>query len=248
MQTLFTFATPPGQCGYLPDRTWSLRYDIVGKTTPAEYGERLRAGWRRFGHSLFRPQCPTCTACQSLRVDVARFVPSRTQARVRKKNAGAIALTVTSPSVTPEKLALYDRFHAFQSDFKGWPGREPETVADYAESFLDNPFDTEEWQYHVGDRLVGVGYVDVVPDGLSAIYFYHEPDFRDRSLGVWNVLEVIRSATERGLPFVYMGFHVEGCRSLEYKAAYRPNEALDAATGTWRPFAERGVSPVSPAG
>ena len=85
------------------------------------------------------------------------------------------------------------------------------------------------------------GEVRVVPDGLSAIYFYHEPDFRDRSLGVWNVLEVIRSATERGLPFVYMGFHVEGCRSLEYKAAYQPNEALDAATGTWRPFADRGV-------
>ena len=100
-----TFATPPGKCGYLPDRTWSLRYDIVGKMTSTEYGERLQAGWRRFGHSLFRPQCPTCTACQSLRVDVPRFEPSRTQARVRKKNAGAIQLTVASPSVTPEKLA-----------------------------------------------------------------------------------------------------------------------------------------------
>lgn len=239
MKPLFTFATPPSQCGYLPDRVWSLRYDIVGKLTAAEYGDRLRAGWRRFGHSLFRPACPTCTACQSIRVLVDRFRPSRTQARVRKANAGEVRLTVTTPAVSDAKLALYDRFHAFQADFKGWPERGPETTEDYADSFLDNPIPTEEWQYHIGDRLVGVGYVDAIPDGLSAIYFYHDPDFRDRSLGVWNVLELIRAAADRRLPYVYLGFHVAGCRSLEYKAAYQPNEVLDPATGVWVPFAER---------
>lgn len=241
MKTLFTFATPPGPCGYLPDRKWSLRYDVVGTMTAAEYGERMRAGWRRFGRSLFRPQCPTCTACRSLRVDAARFSPSRSQSRVRKKNAGVVELTITSPSVTDEKLALYDRFHAFQSDFKGWPGREPETAADYAESFVDNPFPTEEWQYHLAGQLVGVGYVDALPVGLSAIYFYHDPDFRDRSLGVWNVLEVIRAAAARGLPHAYLGYHVAGCGSLEYKANYRPNEVLDPITGAWVTF-------VGPAG
>jgi len=239
MELLFTHLSPPGKCGYLPDRTWSLRYDIVGRMTPEEYGERLRAGWRRFGHSLFRPECPSCTACRSLRVDVTRFQPSRTQARVRKKNAGSVTLSIGRPDVSPEKLALYDRFHAFQTGFKGWPGHDPQTVADYAESFLDNPFPTEEWQYQIDGRLVGVGYVDEVPDGLSAIYFFHEPDFRERSLGVWNVLEVIRAAAERRLPFVYLGFHVEGCGSLEYKAGYQPNEVLDAASGSWQPFAAR---------
>lgn len=239
MQTLFTFATPPSRCGYLPDRVWSLRYDIVGTLTAAEYGDRLRAGWRRFGHSLFRPACPSCTACQSIRVVVDRFRPSRTQARVLKKNAGEVRLTVTTPSVSPEKLDLYDRFHAFQAGFKDWPDRDPETAEDYADSFLDNPFPTEEWQYHVDDRLVGVGYVDAVSDGLSAIYFYHDPDFRERSLGVWNVLGVIRAAADRRLPYVYLGFHVAGCRSLEYKAAYQPNEVLDTSTGQWVPFADR---------
>ena len=45
----------------------------------------------------------------------------------------------------------------------------------YAESFVDNPFVTQEWQYRVGEKLVGVGYVDHLPEGLSAIYFYYDP-------------------------------------------------------------------------
>ena len=240
METLFSFATPPSRCGYLPDQEWSLRYDIVGQMTAAEYGERMRAGWRRFGHSLFRPACPRCSACQPIRVDVARFNPSRTQARVAKKATGIIQRRIETPSVSEEKLQLYDRFHDFQAGFKGWPQRNPESPEDYCDSFILNPFETEEWQYTLGDQLLGVGYVDVVPDGLSAIYFYYDPDFRTFSLGVWNVLQVLQSARERHLPYVYLGFHVEGCRSLEYKSSYQPNEILNDE-GIWVPYAQRVV-------
>lgn len=236
MTSLAVIDSPPGRCSYLPDRTSSLRYEIVGDLTPAEYLARMHAGWRRFGFAMFRPVCPACSACQPLRVDVAVFRPSATQKRVAKANAGEVTLTIGEPEVTREKLRLYDRFHAFQADFKGWPGKPRETAVEYAETFVDNPFPTEEWCYRVGDRLVGVGYVDVLPAAMSAIYFYYDPAERDRSLGVWNVLAVLDSARERGVPWVYMGYYVEGCRSLDYKAKYRPNEARDWADGEWKPF------------
>jgi leucyl-tRNA---protein transferase len=234
MQTLFTFVSPPNPCGYLPDRRWSLRYEVVGELTPDEYGDRLRAGWRRFGYSLFRPECETCRECKSLRVDVARFKPSATQKRVWKQNHGAVTVTVGQPIVTAEKLALYDRFHEFQSGLKGWPEHDTESAVNYIESFVENPFVTQEWCYYVGDRLIGVGYVDHLPVGLSAIYFFYDPDERHRSPGVFNVLSVIRAAAEQRLPHVYLGFYVNGCRSLDYKAKYRPNEVL--VEGEWRPF------------
>jgi len=73
-----------------------------------------------------------------------------------------------------------------------------------------------------------------VPAGLSAIYFFHEPAEAPRSLGTFNILMMIDEARPRGLPYVYLGYYVQGCRSLEYKARFQPNELLDAH-GAWRP-------------
>jgi len=235
MVSLFTFTTEPGPCGYLPDRDWSLRYEVVGELTPAEYAGRLKAGWRRFGYSLFRPVCPACRMCQSLRVPVTMFRPDRSQRRALATNDADVTLVVGSPSATREKLDLYDRYHEYQRDSKGWPGHAPAAADNYSESFVENPFPTEEWCYYLGERLVGVGYVDALPEGLSAIYFFYDPDERDRSLGTYNVLSVIRAAADRRLAHVYLGYYVRGCRSLEYKARFRPNEVLGDG-GDWRPF------------
>ncbi|MDB5309843.1 MAG: arginyl-tRNA-protein transferase [Gemmataceae bacterium] len=238
MESLFTFTSPPSRCGYLPDREWQLRYEVVGRITPAEYMARLKEGWRRFGFSLFRPACETCRMCQSIRVPVAGFRPDRSQKRAWAANAGEVQLVVGPPAVTRAKLDLYDKFHAFQHDVKGWPEHGPKNPDDYIESFVENPFVTQEWCYYLGDQLVGVGYVDRLPEGLSAIYFFYDPAERDRSLGTFNVLSVIRAAAGWGLPHVYLGYYVEGCRSLEYKARFGPNEVLGPA-GEWGPFRGR---------
>lgn len=235
METVFQFVAPLSSCGYLPDERSQLEYEIVRSLTPAEYMDRLRHGWRRFGASMFRPRCPACTKCQSLRVVVDRFTPDRRMRRARKSNEGEVRLCVGTPSVTREKLDLYDRFHAFQADFKGWPWHEAKDADSYLHSFVHNPIPTEEWCYYLGEQLVGVGYVDALPGGLSAIYFFYDPDQRDRSLGTWNVLSLIEETSRRKLPHLYLGYYVEGCRSMAYKATFLPNEVL-GPDGRWRTF------------
>jgi arginine-tRNA-protein transferase len=235
MHSLFVFTSPPSTCAYLPHETSSLTYEIVGRITTAEYQKRLKEGWRRFGFSLFHPTCPACTKCLSVRVPVAAFRPDRSQRRCLAVNDGVVRLVIGTPAVTEEKLDLYDRFHAFQSEHIGWPYHGPKDASGYAESFVENPFATQEWRYYLGEKLVGVGYVDCLPEGLSAIYFFHDPDERKRSLGTYNVLSIIRKAAEYSLPHLYLGYFVEGCRSLEYKVRFRPNEVL-GGDGAWRPF------------
>jgi leucyl-tRNA---protein transferase len=235
MESLFTFATVPSPCGYLPDQTWSLSYDIVGQITQEEYQERLQNGWRRFGFSLFRPECPSCKRCRSLRVIVGDFEPDRSQRRAMSANSSEVSLTIGTPAINKAKLELYHRFHHFQHVNKGWPAHGEENPGAYIESFIDNPFPTEEWCYFIGKRLVGVGYVDLLPAGLSAIYFFYDTEERSRSLGTYNVLSIISKAKERRLPYVYLGYFVEGCRSLEYKARFRPNEVVHT-DGEWRTF------------
>ena len=231
METFIQLISPPSACSYLPDQVCQLEYHISHSVTPDEYLERMHQGWRRIGRAVFRPACPTCRMCRSLRVPVHAFRPNRSQRRAWKANAGEVTIEVGTPTLTTDRVDLYGRFHAHQSDAKQWPLPELENLV----ALIDNPFDTEEWRYRLGDRLIAIGYVDALAGGLSAIYFYYDPAERHRSLGTFNVLSVLASARQRQLPYVYLGYYVEGCRSLEYKARFKPNDVL-GADGDWRPF------------
>jgi leucyl-tRNA---protein transferase len=146
-------------------------------------------------------------------------------------------LRIGKPSVTQAKLALYDRYHSHQTITKGWPEQPAKNADSYESSFIDNPFPTEEWCYYLDGKLVGVGYQDVLPEGLSAIYFYYEPALRKRSLGTWNVLRTIEEASHRGLPHVYLGYYVAGSASMTYKSRFVPNQVLQG--GFWHDFVRK---------
>src|SRR5262249_50253601 len=163
--------------------------------------------------------------------------PDRSQRRAWKANAGVLERRVERPSVSRDKLRLYDRFHAYQTEHKGWRYQDPQDPGSYRNSFVDNPFPTQEWCYFLGGRLVGVGYVDVLPAGLSAIYSFHDPDERHRSLGTYNILRLIDEAGRLKLPHVYLGYYVEGCPSMVYKGRFVPNQ-VRLPDGQWHDFRE----------
>jgi arginine-tRNA-protein transferase len=168
--------------------------------------------------------------CRSLRVPVAAFSPSAGQRRVWRKARHQLDVRVGAPIISPDRLELWTRFHRFGHREKGWPSDQGGDPA----AMIENPFPIEEWTYYLEGRLVAVGYVDALPEGLSAIYFYYDPAERHRSPGTFNVLSLIEGARQRGLAHVYLGYYVEGCRSLEYKARFRPNEVWSGAG--WAPF------------
>ena len=246
MESLFHYVAPPTRCGYLPQQKWSLEYEYVASMTTDEYLERLLDNWRRFGNMLFHPVCQSCRACRSLRVVVERFRPDRSQRRCRQANEGVVELRIGKPAVNRAKLALYDRYHAFQADDKGWPPQPPRDASSYAESFVNHPFPVEEWCYYLNGQLIAVGYVDVLPGstgetlvppagGLSAIYFFYDPRRRELSLGTWNILCLLDEAAKRQMPYVYLGYYVEGCGSMSYKTRFVPNQLRDG-DGVWRDF------------
>ena len=51
-----------------------------------QYNVLIQAGFRRSGEQVYRPQCRQCRACQSIRVLVDDFQPSKSQKRVLNKN------------------------------------------------------------------------------------------------------------------------------------------------------------------
>jgi arginine-tRNA-protein transferase len=225
-----TFVSGPSACAYLPDRSARTRYELAFDLTAPEFFHALQAGWRRFGPVMFKPECPSCSMCQSLRVPVAEFRPTASQRRAWNRNRRDVALQITEPTTSEDRIDLFRRFHGHGARTKQWPARDTSDLR----LFISNPFATEEWDYYVGDRLVGVGYVDVLPAALSAIYFCHDPEEHRRGLGTFNILTLIEAARARGLAHFYLGYYVEGCRSLEYKARFTPNEIL--TRGAWERF------------
>src|SRR5262249_44305787 len=155
--------------------------------------------------------------------------------RTRKSNEKPVELRIGSPAVTRAKLTLYDGYHAYQTEAKGWPVHPARDASSYASSFVDNPIPTEEGGYYVDGRLVGVGYVDNLPGALSAIYFFYDPDERWRSLGTWNVLCLLDQAASRGIPYLYLGYYVADCPSMTYKSSFIPNQLL-GLDGRWHDF------------
>ncbi|MFN8390664.1 MAG: arginyltransferase [Bdellovibrionota bacterium] len=232
MRSVTHFIPPPSRCEYLKDRKWQLEYEEFASISRLEYHERMLVGWRRFGHMLFRPHCPTCNACKPLRVKVDEFEPNRSQRRAERSNE-RVELQIGEPDLIEAVFSLYHRYHEHQHHAKSWTAHNDNDPFTFYLTFVAQPFETEAWYFVEDGRLLGVGYVDVLPDGLSAIYFFYEPTEMKRSLGTFNILSLIRRAKQLELPFVYLGYFVEGSKSMAYKALFKPFELLDG--GVWRP-------------
>ena len=101
--------TPKHQCSYLGHEQEQLLVLMDHSLLNASGYERLlTAGFRRSGNDIYRPHCPACSACQSLRIHSERFVPSRSQKRIRQLNQD-IEL-VLSYDDKPEYYQLYERY------------------------------------------------------------------------------------------------------------------------------------------
>ncbi|GIK16841.1 MAG: putative arginyl-tRNA--protein transferase [Planctomycetota bacterium] len=236
-------ADPPGgwaPCPYLPDRASRLvGQQLAPELTllPSAYDQLLSLNHRRSGRLIYRPHCPGCQACRSLRVPTATFLPSRSQRRVLRRNAD-VKVDVRPPQPTREAYALYERYLAHQHD-----GR----MSDGPEAFIaflyDSPTDTVEIQYRVGSNLVAVSLADRVPSGLSSVYVFFDPGHARRSPGTFTALWEIEHCRRVGLAYYYLGYYVAGSAKMTYKAAFRPCEILDAE-GVWRSF-DPAVPPVA---
>ena len=217
----------PRACSYLPDTTASLEHRLMLEVGPDELDRLLERGWRRFGPDYFRPACPACSKCVPTRLPVASFAPTRSQRRARRK-ADGLRVMVGPPRVDDERLALYHRWHQDREAAREWS---PSALDEheYRMQFAFPHPAAREVAFHddeAGGRLIGVGICDEAPRAWSLVYFFFDPAYAERSQGVSNVVVGVEIAASRGIPYVYLGYSVEGCASLRYKASFGPREEL----------------------
>jgi len=228
------FVEKPRACSYLRAETASLEYKVLVGVEAAEWEAMLERGWRRFGAGYFRPACVPCGECVSLRVPVETFAPSRSQRRARQK-CESLRCEVGPVRLDDARLALYAAWHAGREQARSWEAS-PVDEDDYASQFgFPHPCAREVAYYDDaapgGPRLVGVGLCDETPHAWSAIYFFYDPAYAERSPGVFHVLNLVQMAREEGKAHVYLGFRISDCASMSYKASFRPHELLQGRPG-----------------
>lgn len=232
VQVLHTLPLSPAHpCAYLPGRAARDRGFIVHHMTPATWEALLEEGWRRSGMTIYQPACAFCTACRSLRLPVGELRPDRTMRRLMRRNAD-LAVRLTPVIIDEERYDLYQRYITRRHD-----GMMSGSRREFELFLGQSPVETWELEMRLGGRLVSVGTIDCVPGGWSCVYCYYDPDEPKRSLGTFNILAAARWCGQRCAAGrearLYLGYWVEGSKTMAYKARFRPHEVLHP-DGHWR--------------
>jgi arginyl-tRNA--protein-N-Asp/Glu arginylyltransferase len=217
-------------CSYLPEQDEKLLI-FMSDTQPTmlEYDYLISAGFRRSGTQVYRPHCGSCNACESIRLPVNTFTPSKSQKRVMKRNQD---LTIrVSHHDKPEYYSLYESYinqrHADGSMY-------PATLEQY-EGFVLSPWnsalfiefyttDQHTTGEHANEELVGVAVTDNLVSSLSALYTFFKPEEQHRSLGNFAILQQIKLAKSLNKAFLYLGYQIDACQKMSYKRNFLPHE------------------------
>ena len=171
---------------------------------------------------IYRPHCSQCGACVPVRLPVGKFRLSRGQKRVWQKNRD-IRVRPAPAEFNPAHYELFRRYQSARHHRGPMEGMDSD---DYI-GFLANPhIESIFYELMMGDRLAGVAVTDVLPDSLSAVYTFFDPDLSGKSLGTFAILWEIEQALCRDMKWLYLGYWIDGCMKMSYKSSFRPLEGF----------------------
>lgn len=234
------YVTAPQPCPYLDGRMERKLFTALQGENAERLNDSLsKQGFRRSQNVLYRPSCADCQACYSARIRTRDFRPTRSQARVRRRNAG-LTRRATSPWATEEQFALFRRYLDGRHAEGGMADMD---IFEFAAMVEETPIRSRLVEYHdAEDGLVAVCLTDVLDDGLSMVYSFFEPSRAKDSLGTHIILDHVALARELGVPYVYLGYWVPGSEKMGYKARFSALEVY--SRGAWAPLGEPGAYPL----
>ncbi|MGB0894945.1 MAG: arginyltransferase [Parashewanella sp.] len=213
--------TQPFACGYLDNEQEQLLTLNENDANIILYDRLLNVGFRRSGGTIYKPHCPNCNKCQPIRIPVADFKQSKRQKRTYKKNH-----TLTWKFVAKAKECYYPLYEKYINLRHQDGSMYPASLEQYQSFLLDFKIPPYFIEVYSEKQLIAVSVTDLLPNSLSAVYSFFDPDFEKMSLGSYLILLQIELAKQLDKQYVYLGYQIDNNRKMNYKTSYRPYEKL----------------------
>ncbi|KAG0302833.1 Arginyl-tRNA--protein transferase 1 [Dissophora globulifera] len=157
-------------------------------------------------------------------------------------------------SFTKEKHALFMRYQMAihhepaskcqPKNFTNFLVTSPLTPSKDSEWTEEDPgFGSFHQCYYLDEKLIAVSVLDILPECISAVYFYYDPDYSVLSLGKYSAqreIAMVQTLNEHPgyekLQYYYMGFYIFSCPKMTYKGHFYPSYLLDPVTCNWVEF------------
>jgi arginine-tRNA-protein transferase len=219
-------------CSYLPQQAERLVFTLPDQPlSPEIYHQLMGANFRRTGTQLYRPYCNSCQACQAVRIQAGQVVLRTSQRKLLKKAQKAHWHYRIIPG--GDAMQYFDLYQHYIRGKHAGGVMDPPDPEHLHSMFECDWLDILVLEQYQQTQLIGVMILDQLPDGLSAVYSFYQPE-HELALGKLAILAALEFLADQSASFLYLGYFISDCQKMAYKADFRPQQRLIA--GNWQSF------------
>ena len=237
------YVTTPYKCGYLANKLAQSLIAAPHHLVDSQvYSGLITQGFRRSGKFAYRPHCETCNACIPIRLILSEFAPNRSQKRAFKQHVDLTA-SIMPLHFSQHHFELYNSYqHLRHADEDNLNQTEPKDEAEQYRQFLCQS-NVESLMIEFRDasnEIKIVSVVDIVQDGVSAVYTFYDAseskasygtNTKRASYGTYSIMWLAEWTKNLDLPYLYLGYWIQDSQKMTYKQQFKPQEKL--IDGEW---------------
>ena len=223
------YVTTKYSCGYIDGQDAqsivATPYKVVNSQI---FNSLITKGFRRSGQYVYKPNCPDCSACIPIRLLASNFNPSRSQKRV-KKYLDNLSVKLLPLTFDEEHYNLYvdyqNKRHPNSSESE-------DDTADYNDFLVRSNVNSKLVEFRLNNQLKIVSIIDIIDDGISAVYTFYDCSDKKLSLGTISIIWLLEFCKKENLSFLYLGYWIYESQKMKYKINFKPYELM--IKGVWK--------------
>ena len=188
-----------------------------------------RSGFRRSYDHMYIPHCDSCNLCVSSRINLKKFIYTKSTLRNLKKNLD-LSLSFNTKNI---KKARYELFIKYCSQRHINGQMQHMSVEEFENFFHNNNNDTTIVDLiDSRQNLYGSILLDILEDGYSAVYSFFNPYQKKRGLGKNLILRSLELLKLNNKDNLYLGYWVKSSNKMNYKSSFKGLELF--LNGEWK--------------